>query len=56
MIGVGGGIFWMGGGEWTFFMCRWEWVEVYFGRAGVGGGLWGCMGLVTPFSIERKQK
>ena len=34
LVGVGGGIYWVGGHEWTFFMG---------GRAG-GGGWWHILG------------
>ena len=28
---VSGAMFWVGRGEWTFFMDGWWWLEVYFG-------------------------
>ena len=42
MIGVGGGIFWVGGGEWTFFMCRWGVGGSIFWESGGG---WRFMGM-----------
>ena len=52
-MGLGGGIFWVGGGEWS-------WVKVYFGWVGVGRGIfcvlvggWETVGAVTCFSITR---
>ena len=41
---MGGGIFWVDGGGWIFFMGEWgwvRWVEVYLGYVGVWGNfLW----------------
>ena len=35
---VGGGIFWVGGRGWTFFMGEWGWVGLVVGIFCVGGG------------------
>ena len=37
---MGGSIFWVGGGGWTFFMGEWELVKVYFGCVGVCGHIY----------------
>ena len=42
-VRVVGGIFWVGGGVWTFFMSRWGWVEVGRGIYWVVGGWWRCI-------------
>lgn len=34
-----GGIFWVGGSEWTFFMCGWRCLGIFLR---VAGGEWGC--------------
>ena len=38
---VGGDIFWVGEGVWTFFMGERGWVEVYCGWVRVGGHFYG---------------
>ena len=38
---MGGDIFWVGEGVWTFFISEWEWMEVYHGWVGVGGHFYG---------------
>ena len=32
-----GGIFWVGGNEWTIFKGGWVWMEIYFWWVGVNG-------------------
>ena len=39
---MGGGIFWVGGVGWKFFMSGWAWVDVFLDGwrwIGVGGGI-----------------
>ena len=36
-MGLGGEIFWVGGGGWKNVLSEWGWVEVI----GVSGGRWG---------------
>ena len=38
-MGLDGGIFWVSGYGWTFFMNEWGWVNIY-GCVGVGGFRW----------------
>ena len=40
-VGMGGALFWVGGGEWGIVLGGWGLVEHYFGWVGVGGDEWG---------------
>ena len=39
-VGLGGGIFWVDGGGWTYVMGGWRWAGVGRGIFWVGGGVW----------------
>ena len=50
-VGLGGEIFWVGGGGWKNVLSEWGWVEVT-GVSGGGGGEWGWVHcLIIPFSF-----
>ena len=38
VCGCGEGMFQEGGGEQTFFMGKWGWVDIFYELVGVGGG------------------
>lgn len=55
-IWVSGGIFWLSGGGWTFFIGECWWVGVgggIFWVGGMSGDEWRWLGVITRFSITR---
>ena len=53
-VGVGGGLFWVDGGvwtylwvsgigrgEWSYILGGWGWVDIFYGWVGLGGVGWG---------------